>query len=153
VELVNKTGASLTEILGSIKKVDEIVSDIATASAEQSSGIDQVNIALTQMDEVTQQNSALVEQNAAAAKALEQQSLAMDERVSFFQLGEDVGDKAPPAAVAKLAPQLRPDATAKRSAAAAAGKRPAAVTAAGSARRMQTALAAAVNEEASWKEF
>jgi hypothetical protein len=52
-----------------------------------------------------------------------------------------------------LAPQLRPDATAKRSAAVAAGKRPAVVTAAGSARRMQTALAAAVNEEASWKEF
>jgi methyl-accepting chemotaxis protein len=153
VELVNKTGASLTEILGSIKKVAEIVSDIAAASAEQSSGIDQVNIALTQMDEVTQQNSALVEQNAAAAKALEQQSQAMDERVSFFQLGEDVGDKAPPAAVAKLAPQLRPDVTAKRSAAVAAGKRPAVVTAAGSARRMQTALAAAVNEEASWKEF
>jgi methyl-accepting chemotaxis protein len=155
VELVNKTGASLTEILGSIKKVAEIVSDIAAASAEQSSGIDQVNIALTQMDEVTQQNSALVEQNAAAAKALEQQSQAMDERVSFFQLGEDVGDEAPPVAVAKLVPQLRPAATAKRSAAVAAGKRPAAMAAAerGSARRMQTALAAAVNEEASWKEF
>jgi methyl-accepting chemotaxis protein len=149
VELVNKTGASLTEILGSIKKVAEIVSDIAAASAEQSSGIDQVNIALTQMDEVTQQNSALVEQNAAAAKSLEQQSQAMDERVSFFQLGEGVGDAAPPAAVAgrpaaKLAPRLRP---------AAAAKRPAAVAAAGSARRMQTALAAAVKEDASWKEF
>ena len=155
VELVNKTGASLTEILGSIKKVAEIVSDIAAASAEQSSGIDQVNIALTQMDEVTQQNSALVEQNAAAAKALEQQSQTMDERVSFFQLGQDMGDTAPPAVVAKLAPQLRPAAPAKRSAAAVPAKRPAAMAAAerGSARRMQTALAAAVNEEASWKEF
>jgi methyl-accepting chemotaxis protein len=157
VELVNKTGASLTEILGSIKKVAEIVSDIAAASAEQSSGIDQVNIALTQMDEVTQQNSALVEQNAAAAKALEQQSQAMDERVRFFQLGEDVGDEAPPPAVAgrpaaKLVPQPRPAAATKRPAAVAAGKRPAAVTTVGSARRMQTALAA-VNEEASWKEF
>jgi methyl-accepting chemotaxis protein len=88
VELVNKAGSSLTEILESIKQVAEIVSDIAAASAEQSSGIDQVNIALTQMDEVTQQNSALVEQNAAAAKALEQQSRAMDEQVSFFQLGD-----------------------------------------------------------------
>jgi methyl-accepting chemotaxis protein len=87
VDLVNKAGASLTEIVGSIKKVAEIVSEIASASAEQSTGIDQVNTALTQMDEVTQQNSALVEQNAAAAKALEQQSQAMDERVRFFRLG------------------------------------------------------------------
>ncbi len=86
VELVNKAGASLGEIVESIKKVAEIVSDIAAASGEQSTGIDHVNAALNQMDEATQQNSALVEQNAAAAKALEQQSQGMDERVSFFRL-------------------------------------------------------------------
>ena len=63
----------------------DIVADIATASAEQSTGIDQVNKALTQMDEVTQQNSALVEENAATAKTLEQQSGAMGEQVSFFR--------------------------------------------------------------------
>src|SRR5947208_349354 len=94
VELVNRAGASLTEIVESIKKVAEIVSDIAAASGEQSSGIDQVNAALNQMDEVTQQNSALVEENAAAAKALEQQSQAMDERVSFFRLGEEEAARA-----------------------------------------------------------
>ncbi|MEA2948711.1 MAG: methyl-accepting chemotaxis protein, partial [Alphaproteobacteria bacterium] len=55
-------------------------------SAEQSTGIDHVNTALTQMDEVTQQNSALVEENAAAAKSLEAQSQGMNERVSFFRL-------------------------------------------------------------------
>ena len=88
VELVNRAGASLNEIVASIKKVAEIVSEIASASAEQSSGINQVNAALTQMDEVTQQNSALVEQNAASAKSLEQQSHAMDERVSFFRLDD-----------------------------------------------------------------
>jgi methyl-accepting chemotaxis protein len=88
VELVNRAGASLTEIVDSIKRVAEIVSEIASASAEQSTGIDQVNVALSQMDEVTQQNSALVEQNAAAAKALEQQSQAMDQRVSTFRLEE-----------------------------------------------------------------
>jgi uncharacterized phage infection (PIP) family protein YhgE len=86
VELVNRAGSSLTEIVESIKKVAAIVSEIASASGEQSTGCDQVNAALTQMDQVTQQNSALVEQNAAAAKALEQQSHAMDERVSFFRL-------------------------------------------------------------------
>jgi methyl-accepting chemotaxis protein len=89
VELVNRAGASLTEITDSIKRVVEIVSEIASASGEQSTGIDQVNTALTQMDEVTQQNSALVEQNAAAAKSLEQQSQSMEQRVSFFRV-EDV---------------------------------------------------------------
>src|SRR5262249_35733359 len=93
VELVNKAGASLAEIVGSIKKVAEIVAEIASASAEQSTGIDQVNTALAQMDGATQQNSALVEQNAAAAKALERQSATMDQRVSFFKIGD-----APPAA-------------------------------------------------------
>jgi methyl-accepting chemotaxis protein len=88
VELVNKAGASLTEILESIKTVANIVADIATASSEQSEGIDQINIALTQMDEATQQNSALVEQNAATAKMLEQQAKAMDQCVAFFKLGE-----------------------------------------------------------------
>jgi methyl-accepting chemotaxis protein len=89
VELVNRAGASLTEIVESIKKVAAIVSDIAAASAEQASGLDQVGTALTQMDEMTQQNSALVEENAAAAKALERQSRAMDERVSAFRLDAD----------------------------------------------------------------
>jgi methyl-accepting chemotaxis protein len=88
VELVNKTGGALTEIVESIKKVAQIVAEIASASAEQSTGIDQVNAALTQMDEVTQQNSALVEENASAAKSLEAQALGMDERVSFFTLGD-----------------------------------------------------------------
>ena len=64
----------------------DIVADIANASAEQATGIEQVNKALTQMDEVTQQNSALVEENAATAKTLEHQAKAMDERVAFFQI-------------------------------------------------------------------
>ncbi len=87
VELVNKAGAALNQIVESIKSVAAIVADIATASSEQSSGIDQINIALTQMDEATQQNSALVEENAATAKMLEQQARTMDECVAFFKLG------------------------------------------------------------------
>jgi methyl-accepting chemotaxis protein len=99
VELVNRAGAALDEIVASIKSVFDIVADIATAGAEQAAGIEQVNKVLTQMDEVTQQNSALVEENAATAKTLEQQSSQMDERVSFFNT--DVG------AVSKLKPALR----------------------------------------------
>src|SRR6185295_3282723 len=88
VDLVNKTGSSLDQIVQSIKQVAMIVADIAAASAEQSSGIDQVNKALTQMDEVTQKNSALVEENAATAKTLEQQAVAMAQRVAFFRIAE-----------------------------------------------------------------
>jgi methyl-accepting chemotaxis protein len=88
VDLVNKTGSSLSGIVESIKKVAEIVADIATASGEQSTGIDQVNKALTQVDEVTQQNSALVEENAATAKALEHQAAVMNERMGSFQLND-----------------------------------------------------------------
>jgi methyl-accepting chemotaxis protein len=86
VELVNRAGDQLREIVESINTVAAIVSDIASASAEQAGGIDQVNKALTQMDEVTQQNSALVEENAATARTLEQQSQAMDQQVGFFHL-------------------------------------------------------------------
>jgi len=89
VELVNKAGASLTEIVDSIKTVAAIVSEIASASAEQAVGIQHVNAALAQMDQVTQQNSALVEENAAAARALEEQSRAMDERVGHFRLADE----------------------------------------------------------------
>jgi methyl-accepting chemotaxis protein len=85
VELVNRAGSALNEIVESIKGVADIVADIATASAEQSTGLDQIKEALTQMDEVTQQNSALVEENAATAKTLADQSAVMGEQMGFFR--------------------------------------------------------------------
>jgi methyl-accepting chemotaxis protein len=110
VDLVNKAGEALHEIVASIKTVAEIVSGIATASNEQAGGIDQVNKALSQMDEVTQQNSALVEENAATAKVLERQARAMDERVSFFRL-DAVSQSAAPARGAAPATGRRQAAT------------------------------------------
>ena len=89
VELVNKAGAALQQIIESIHSVSKIVADIAATTGEQAQGIDQVTRALAQVDEVTQQNSALVEENAATAKALEQQSVDMAERVAFFKLGAE----------------------------------------------------------------
>ncbi|MGA2894133.1 MAG: methyl-accepting chemotaxis protein [Xanthobacteraceae bacterium] len=119
VELVSEAGTALTQIVESIKQVADIVADIANASGEQASGIDQVNKALAQMDEVTQQNSALVEENAATAKTLEYQAKAMDERVGFFRIDVDA-ESGSPASVstersavremspaASLAPQAR----------------------------------------------
>lgn len=84
VQLVNVAGTTLQEIVGSIGKVTDAISDIAKASVEQSTGIESINKALMQMDEVTQQNSALVEENAATAKTLEQQAAQMDERVTML---------------------------------------------------------------------
>jgi methyl-accepting chemotaxis protein len=135
VDLVNKAGASLTEIVESIKKVAQIVADIAVASNEQATGIDQINTALTQMDEVTQQNSALVEENAATAKTLEQQSGAMNESVGSFKLnGGDAAATIPSAPVVAMARPARRAAPARRA-------------------RTDGALALADKEQADWKEF
>jgi methyl-accepting chemotaxis protein len=89
VDLVNQAGAALDEVVASIKKAAEIVADIARASTEQAAGLAQINDALTKMDEVNQQNSALVEESAAAAKTLETQAAAMADQVGFFHLGDD----------------------------------------------------------------
>jgi methyl-accepting chemotaxis protein len=86
VDLVNQTGASLQDIVNSIRQVATLVADIATASAEQSTGLEQINKAPAQMDELTQQNSALVEENAATAKMLEEQSAVMSERIGLFHV-------------------------------------------------------------------
>ncbi len=161
VDLVNKAGAALTEIVDSIKKVVNIVSDIAAASVEQSTGIEQINKALTQMDEVTQQNSALVEENAATAKTLEQQAKAMDERVGFFRIhnvaaGECATQSGAPlgprAAVAASKPQ--PAGRPKQRPAVRNGAAPQRVAASGGpVGRMQAALATAVTSDADWQEF
>ena len=90
VDRVNDAGIALHEVVESIKGVAAVIADIASASSEQSTGIEQINIALNQMDEVTQQNSALVEQNAATAKTLEQQALSMQDRIQFFRLADSI---------------------------------------------------------------
>lgn len=91
VKLVGHAGESLTEIVDSIKRLSDIVSEIAAASNEQSTSIEEINRSVAQMDEMTQQNSALVEENAAASRTLQEQSVGMQERISFFQL-EDTGN-------------------------------------------------------------
>jgi methyl-accepting chemotaxis protein len=153
VGLVNQAGTSLTEILASIKQVADIVAEIASASQEQSTGIDQINKALTQMDEVTQQNSALVEENAASAKTLEHQSEQMNQKVAFFKLDEAAeSHKAPPAA----APVTRLAAAAPKKEAAPIRKPALAGNSkrgGGPVGRMQAAVATAMAEEQDWKEF
>jgi methyl-accepting chemotaxis protein len=130
VNLVNQAGMALAEIVESIKAVAAVVSDIAGASIEQASGVNEVNKALAQMDEVTQQNSALVEENAATAKTLEHQAKAMDERVAFFRLAEGAGAKTAPAETEASMPKL--------------GTPPKRAARGGSVGRLRTALATTV---------
>jgi methyl-accepting chemotaxis protein len=137
VELVNEAGTALTEIVESIKTVAAIVSDIANASAEQATGIEEVEKALAQMDEATQQNSALVEENAATAKVLEQQAKAMDERVSFFRFNASAANAEADQADE---PNIKAPALRKRPAASPSGKKLVV--------QMRTTSAAAVKEDA-----
>jgi len=85
-ELVNESGDTLDEIVIGVKKVGDIISAIATASREQSAGIEQVNRAVTSMDEVTQQNAALAEETSAAAESMSEKAREMDRLMDFFTL-------------------------------------------------------------------
>jgi methyl-accepting chemotaxis protein len=85
-KLVDEAGKTMGEIVTSVKRVTDIMSEIAAASQEQSAGIEQVNQAVGQMDEATQQNSALVEQAAAAAESLQEQADQLAQAVSVFKL-------------------------------------------------------------------
>ncbi len=84
--LVQLAGERMSEIDRSIGQVADIIGEISAASVEQSTGIDQVGRAVTQMDEVTQQNAALVEQAAAAATSLDEQAGRLRSAVSVFRL-------------------------------------------------------------------
>lgn len=90
-KLVEQAGVTMNEVVTSIKRVHDIMGEITAASQEQSDGIEQVNQAITQMDTVTQQNAALVEQAAAAAESLQDQAANLAGLVSVFKLGSDGG--------------------------------------------------------------
>ena len=85
--LVAQAGQTIDEVVRSVQRVSEVVTDISAAGQEQSQGIEEVNNAITQMDETTQQNAALVEQAAAAAQSMQEQAARLSEAVSGFRLG------------------------------------------------------------------
>jgi methyl-accepting chemotaxis protein len=92
--LVSEAGTTMTEVVGSIRRVTDIMGEISAASAEQAAGVNEVSEAVTQMDQATQQNAALVEQMAAAAGSLKSQAQELVQTVAVFQ-----GDAAPQAAM------------------------------------------------------
>lgn len=95
--LVDDAGATMEKIVASVKQVADIMGEIARASHEQSDGIEQVNQAITQMDEVTQQNAALVEQASAATASMEQQAAALMQQLQTFKLDAPMQQPALPA--------------------------------------------------------
>ncbi len=97
--IANRTAEGLDEIVGSVGKVSDLVAEIAAASNEQAEGIGQVNVGISQIDQVTQQNTANAEEGAAAAEQLSSQALRLKEMMSRFQL-KNAGYSTPTAQVA-----------------------------------------------------
>ena len=176
---VDKAGATMTEIVGAIRRVTDIVGEISSASKEQSAGIGQVGDAIQQMDKVTQQNAALVEEGAAAAMSLRDQAQSLVAAVAGFKLSSSersVGlssakspssssSSAPskttgkssytppaPAKASSAAPASKPTATA--SSPAAAAPRPVAVSPAAAPKAAPApAVAAATSDTDEWETF
>jgi methyl-accepting chemotaxis protein len=101
----------MQEVVNAVKRVTDIMGEISAASTEQSQGIEQVNKAITQMDETTQQNAALVEQAAAAAESMQDQAASLSQAVSVFRShaagGRSLKAPAHSAASAGASPGLR----------------------------------------------
>src|SRR5688572_29478041 len=107
----------MSEVVQSVKRVTDIMGEITAASQEQSSGIEQVNQTVTQMDQVTQQNAALVEEAAASAKALEDQAEGLSKSIAAFKLAQTGQAVVSPAPV-RAAPARHPRVAARPAAAA-----------------------------------
>ena len=105
--LVESAGETMDEIVSAVTRVTDIMGEIASASDEQSRGIDQVGLAVAEMDRVTQQNASLVEESAAAAAALEEQASRLTQAVAVFRTRR-VSREAPVAASTLKTPSASP---------------------------------------------
>ncbi len=105
---VAQAGKTMQEIVGSVKRVTDIMAEIAAASREQTSGLEQINQAITQMDQVTQQNAALVEEEASASASLQEQASELSHSVSVFKLDNAASGRFTPAPRRAPAAQQRP---------------------------------------------
>lgn len=145
-KLVASAGQTMDEIVNSVRRVTDIMAEISAASQEQSGGLDQVNTAVAQMDKITQQNAALVEEAAAAAKSMESQAETLTQLVATFSLLNDGRDGQP-------APrQQNVSATAQKPASSASTPRQA-PKAAGKPAVKNGSAAKGAGEEQDWKQF
>jgi methyl-accepting chemotaxis protein len=146
-KLVGEAGSTMGDIVDSVKRVTDIMAEIMAATQEQSAGIEQVNQAIGQMDQVTQQNAALVEQATAAAQAMQDQAGNLAQTVSVFKLGAAQTAAAAPVAPTSALPHAKagvkqiPQKTISKNRAAVTGPQP---------KRAALAQASAGDE---WEEF
>ena len=145
---VAEAGQTMEEIVASVKRVTDIMGEISAASHEQTQGIEQINQAITQMDQVTQQNAALVEEAAAAAASLQEQAGSLSQVVSVFTLNGNGASEAAPRVLRRVTPTARAAAPAARRVPAPASK-PALPPKSKSAQPKLTMAAA----EGDWTEF
>ncbi|WP_416203952.1 methyl-accepting chemotaxis protein [Xanthomonas euvesicatoria] len=141
--LVHTAGTTMAEIVASVQRVTDIMGEISAASQEQSAGIEQVNLTVTQMDETTQQNAALVEEATAAARSMEEQAGELTQAVSIFKIQAERPAAIRPIAPAVLQPKRKPVATAKHDVATVAAKRPA----------RQAAIGSVAGNTTDWQDF
>ncbi|APO93808.1 methyl-accepting chemotaxis protein [Xanthomonas vesicatoria] len=141
--LVDQAGTTMADIVASVQRVTNIMSEISSASQEQYAGIEQVNQTVTQMDETTQQNAALVEEATAAARAMEEQAQQLTEAVAVFKVETQAPVARHLAAIASVSPVARPPAraTARTIATPAMARRPA------------VSASASTADASGWQEF
>jgi methyl-accepting chemotaxis protein len=144
--LVEQAGKTMDELVGSVRRVAEIMTEIAAASHEQSSGIEQINKAITQMDTVVQMNASLVEEATAAATSMASQATGLARAVAQFQIDEERGVPLPE-------PGAMPAAPARHDAAPPPLARPTAESSPRSAPVARREPALATTDEEDWKEF
>jgi ABC-type transporter Mla subunit MlaD len=97
---VDAAGRTMEEIVESVKKVSDLIAEIAAASREQSSGIGQINTAVAQMEQVVQQNASLVEEASAATESMKEQAAMLQQTVARFEFGDELKGRAEPTAIA-----------------------------------------------------
>ena len=142
-KLVNDAGATMSEIVDSVRRVTDIMSEITAASSEQTAGIEQINEAVAQMDQVTQQNAALVEQAAAASASMQEQTAKLAEAVSVFRIDGS--------AVAPVEASVQP--VVRAAPARPALAKPATRAAAPAPRKTAAKPSAKVSADGDWEEF
>jgi methyl-accepting chemotaxis protein len=146
--LVADAGATMDDIVGQVKRVADLIGEISAATNEQTQGISQISDAVMQLDQVTQQNAALVEESAAAADSLNQQTVHLVEAVSVFKLAHaaPAGAQVAPAS-AQTSVRLGPTVAAKKAAGTQSPKRAVAVG------RPELAMAAGAGTDRGWEAF
>ena len=148
--LVTQSGQTLEQIVSSVKKVTDIVAEIAAASNEQSAGIEQVNKAVMQLDELTQQNAALVEQASAASQAMAEQARGLNDSMQKYHVDGEAGQQSATAPAAHAAPAMDRRKADRPWSGKRAGAHAARVKAAAPAASMAASGGA---DDAVWKEF